>query len=495
MTTTVAQQVALDNALVPLENRVEIGKCNLRIHPAKTQKEPTYQVVLDTLALTTCYPAFFITTDIFQICPKLLNQEFDALPSDEEIVSFIKELGYKAATPKKARKFKEPDSPSTKRTLVTVEEGEPEPAKKVVSPKKPSRKQSPGVQIRDTPGSSIEKGSQKKQTGTSIHQAGGSSEGADFESEVPDEPKGKSIDISKGTSFKPGVLDVSKGDSFESEYKSWGDSNDEASVQDDEDVQDSDDEPQHADDERMDSKNQETNDDEEEIDDEFVHTPPNYVPTDDETNDVDEEDYDRIDKELYGDVNVEQTQEQTTGVQEESGQEMATPIPTPTTTEATTSTPFVLESETLNAIHLRLSDLEKEVKELKNVDYSLVLLSTIKSEVLNSIKDHLETSLDDALYNIIQKTQLILLRNNQKQQVPKETITSFDTTALEEFDQKTTLFETMTKSKSFNKILKNRALYHALMESNLEDEEAMDEGDVEVMKTLHEGLQSPRQST
>ncbi|GJX54157.1 hypothetical protein Tco_0282526 [Tanacetum coccineum] len=33
--------------------------------------------------------------EIFQICPKLSNQEFDALPSDEEIVSFIKELGHK----------------------------------------------------------------------------------------------------------------------------------------------------------------------------------------------------------------------------------------------------------------------------------------------------------------------------------------------------------------------------------------------------------------
>ncbi|GJU03992.1 hypothetical protein Tco_1114330 [Tanacetum coccineum] len=33
--------------------------------------------------------------DILQICPKLSNQEFDALPSDEEIVSFIKELGHK----------------------------------------------------------------------------------------------------------------------------------------------------------------------------------------------------------------------------------------------------------------------------------------------------------------------------------------------------------------------------------------------------------------
>ncbi|GJV97430.1 hypothetical protein Tco_1549007 [Tanacetum coccineum] len=64
----------------------------------------------------------------------------------------------------------------------------------------------------------------------------------------------------------------------------------------------------------------------------------------------------------------------------------------------------------------------------------------------------------------------------RKQQVPKETIISSDITALKELDQKTTLFETMTKSKSFNKIPKHRALYHALIESILKDEEAMDEG-------------------
>ncbi|GKB49490.1 hypothetical protein Tco_0900243, partial [Tanacetum coccineum] len=33
--------------------------------------------------------------EIFQICPRLLNQEFDELLSDEEIVSFIKEFGHK----------------------------------------------------------------------------------------------------------------------------------------------------------------------------------------------------------------------------------------------------------------------------------------------------------------------------------------------------------------------------------------------------------------
>ncbi|GJW55385.1 retrovirus-related pol polyprotein from transposon TNT 1-94 [Tanacetum coccineum] len=42
MTSTTAQQVALDNALVAPENRVQIGKCNMRIDPTKTPKEPTY---------------------------------------------------------------------------------------------------------------------------------------------------------------------------------------------------------------------------------------------------------------------------------------------------------------------------------------------------------------------------------------------------------------------------------------------------------------------
>ncbi|GJR75483.1 hypothetical protein Tco_0087848 [Tanacetum coccineum] len=108
MNPIVAPQVSLDNSLVTPENQVNIGKYNMRIHPIKTQKESTYQVVLDALTLTTCYPAFLITIDmkryridmevfreILQICPRLPNQEFDAFPLDEEIVSFIKELRHK----------------------------------------------------------------------------------------------------------------------------------------------------------------------------------------------------------------------------------------------------------------------------------------------------------------------------------------------------------------------------------------------------------------
>ncbi|GJZ99490.1 hypothetical protein Tco_0672041 [Tanacetum coccineum] len=195
-----------------------------------------------------------------------------------------------AASPKMKRKVKIPASPSKKRTLVTIEEEESEPAKKVVPTKKPATKrQSSGVQIRDTP-AQLKKALKRSKRETTIHQARGSSVGADFKSEVPDEPKGKLIDTSKGTGLKSRVLD-------------------------DEEVQESDDEPQHADDERTDSENQEINDDEEETqDDKFVHTPKDNVPTDDETNnelnDVTEEEYERINEELYGDVNVSLTDDE-----------------------------------------------------------------------------------------------------------------------------------------------------------------------------------------
>ncbi|GKD47828.1 hypothetical protein Tco_1276804 [Tanacetum coccineum] len=70
MTSTAAQQVALDNALVAPENRFKADK-----------KKCTIDVE--------------VFHDILQICPKLLNQEFDAPPPDKEIVTFFKELGHK----------------------------------------------------------------------------------------------------------------------------------------------------------------------------------------------------------------------------------------------------------------------------------------------------------------------------------------------------------------------------------------------------------------
>ncbi|GKB79646.1 hypothetical protein Tco_0946541 [Tanacetum coccineum] len=90
-----AQQIELDNAFVAHKNRHVIGKCNMRINLGMKPKEPTYQVVLDALALITCYPAFLITTEVSVIyMHQIPGQEFDEPPTEEEALSFIRELGH-----------------------------------------------------------------------------------------------------------------------------------------------------------------------------------------------------------------------------------------------------------------------------------------------------------------------------------------------------------------------------------------------------------------
>ncbi|GKA18510.1 ribonuclease H-like domain-containing protein [Tanacetum coccineum] len=95
--TTKAQQIELDNALVAFKNCRFIGKCDMRINPGMKPKEPTYQVVLDALALTTCYPAFLITAEVpviymHQFWATVMGKEFDEPPTKEEALSFICEL-------------------------------------------------------------------------------------------------------------------------------------------------------------------------------------------------------------------------------------------------------------------------------------------------------------------------------------------------------------------------------------------------------------------
>nr|GEZ09526.1 hypothetical protein [Tanacetum cinerariifolium] len=51
----------------------------------------------------------------------------------------------------------------------------------------------------------------------------------------------------------------------------------------------------------------------------------------------------------------------------------------------------------------RITNLETDVKELKNVDNSTIVISKIKSEVPNAVKEYLGSSLDHALYKVIQE--------------------------------------------------------------------------------------------
>ncbi|GKA93523.1 hypothetical protein Tco_0815509 [Tanacetum coccineum] len=61
------QQVAREEAWVPKAERVKITTINMRIYPTMTQKEETYQVILDIIKNTTFYKAFLSTADVLEI--------------------------------------------------------------------------------------------------------------------------------------------------------------------------------------------------------------------------------------------------------------------------------------------------------------------------------------------------------------------------------------------------------------------------------------------
>nr|GEX98710.1 hypothetical protein [Tanacetum cinerariifolium] len=347
-----------------------------------------------------------LNVDQIEICPRLPNQEFVVPPSSSpEFISFIKELGYigdidsvtkddsilrslrfvsktkeyqvyealillgmtnrkmlnstayktylafatRATNSKKARKFKKPASPSKKKTLVAMEEPVDKPAKKPAT-----RRQSAGVQIRDTPGVSVskkkaptkierskrielmskavklkeapmKKAIKRSKREIDIHQAGCLSEGFDLELKVPNEQKGKSIDTSEGTGLKPKLRDVEPADD-------------------------------RKDDEEM----------------------------------------------THANAEQENVNQQVASDQVENDAQTIVTAPATQNTEDQDGTSSQIAS-----------------------DY---------------------------------------------------TITSSDTVELQEFDQKRTLFETVNKTKSFNKNTKHKALYDALIESILEDEDSMDKG-------------------
>nr|GEU78434.1 hypothetical protein [Tanacetum cinerariifolium] len=105
MDTIKAQQIALDDALVAPANHLKVGKCNHRLCSTLKSNEPTLQVVLDALKLTPFYNAFQITANVPEIYMQefwdtgsihhtSLCQKFKDPPFDEEILSFIRDLGH-----------------------------------------------------------------------------------------------------------------------------------------------------------------------------------------------------------------------------------------------------------------------------------------------------------------------------------------------------------------------------------------------------------------
>nr|GEU92336.1 hypothetical protein [Tanacetum cinerariifolium] len=557
MTTTAAQQVALDNALVPLEKRVKIGKCKLRIDPAKTQKEPTYEVVLDALDLTTCYPitadvseiymhqfsftinkkdstsykfkiekksyridieSLIICTNHGEVCglyqtslgrlhvqienrdhkkqekmhyPRftkavihhfitkdksisMRNKMFIHTSRDDSILGTMRFVSkyedfqiYRAVLPKRMTNQQMRDSNAYK-TYLAYATGAASPKMKrklkktcisfeaknschhtygvSVSKKKAPAKvaRSKGIKLPSNVALLVEarlkRTLKRSKRETTIHQAGGSSEGADFESE--------------------------------------GDSGDEANEQSDDEDEQSDDDHEQVDDSRTESDDEEEETQDDEINEE-LYGDVNVSLTDAEPADKEKDDEEMT---VAGHVNVNQegagnqvkddahTTQKTKDINVQHEVPHTSPlltIPVSVIPEHTVANPpkIVTTTSSTPISSLLVTDLEKDVKELKTVDHSLTLLSSIKSKVPKAVKGYLRTTLDDVLHKVLQKHSLditkehpvpadiverlrqqyvpekrtedikkIKLEHARQQQVPKEMITSSDTFTLEEFD-------------------------------------------------------------
>nr|GFA61908.1 hypothetical protein [Tanacetum cinerariifolium] len=88
MATTIKQQVALDEALVPSAQRLRIGRSNFRLPLDIQSKESTLQVVYDVLRRSPFFKAFLVTADV----PEIYMQEFWA--TAKEIREFLRFLGH-----------------------------------------------------------------------------------------------------------------------------------------------------------------------------------------------------------------------------------------------------------------------------------------------------------------------------------------------------------------------------------------------------------------
>nr|GEW43781.1 hypothetical protein [Tanacetum cinerariifolium] len=135
MDTTIDQQVAMDEALVPHARRLRIRRINFRLLSDIKSKESTLQLVYDVLRLTPFFKAFLVTADVLEIymhefwatatvhhhsirfkmdnkkhivnlesfremlhiCLRLPHQPFVEPPFEEEILAFLRFLGHSRA--------------------------------------------------------------------------------------------------------------------------------------------------------------------------------------------------------------------------------------------------------------------------------------------------------------------------------------------------------------------------------------------------------------
>nr|GEX55223.1 hypothetical protein [Tanacetum cinerariifolium] len=252
MSTTQAQQKALDDVLVAPADYLEFEKCNMILQYDIKPKEATFQVVLDALALTTLHSKHYI-------CP-----EFKDLLLEHEILSFIRDLGYSGDITYLSDDLTNQAMLESKayKTYYAFASGEKTPklkyvrkkADSVTTPKQKPVQATKGIRLKTK--AKVAKSDKKKQPEKKLKD-----KGLAVLSEVPDEQQQKTSGTDERTGTKPGVLDVPIYES-KSKKESWSDIEEE----DEDDENDSEDKSDGNDD-ANDDENQEgddTNDDDEE---------------------------------------------------------------------------------------------------------------------------------------------------------------------------------------------------------------------------------------
>ncbi|GJU82636.1 hypothetical protein Tco_1285001 [Tanacetum coccineum] len=430
-----AQQAAYDEKLVPSDDRVKISKSNLRMDPLVTQKEETYQVVLDIIKNTPCYNAFLISANNSEAYKTFIGISTGLIP------------------PKKGRCK---GAQGTKAVVI--------PNKATSASKK--KKQKKKVSIRDesiTKKKSIEPSQKQKLKGiellsesaqfeidtykamkaskrTSIfqHQSNGLSEGAALGLEVPDEPSDKSAYSDKGAGTSSEVLDESKDKNEKIEDIPW-------KFIDDDESEDDDEEDESEDDKAVKGV-AEMNIAEE--------------AKEDNTKRVEEQ---KDDEELK--ANEEQKGD------DQFGDEQLVFINSPNASLIGTI-PENAEAE----INSLFTELEKAVKELKQADHSTTILASIISQVPSVVKEYLRSIPLDAFQKAVKEAlEKIPPSLDQSSSQGQSTIQAAE--SLSKYKLKKVPYEKMHKTQSHLTHDTHQELYDALTWSMLLDEATTKESD------------------
>nr|GEV43470.1 hypothetical protein [Tanacetum cinerariifolium] len=237
-----------------------------------------------------------------------------------------------------------------------------------------------------------------------ISQASGSGDGTDFELGVPDEKQRKLSGTDEGTGVKPGVPDVPKYDS-ESNKESWSDSGEEDDEDDTEDAE-SNDNGDDSDGNNDDDDDNDGEDDDDDDNDEHEKEEEENISefTDKEDDEENEEESDDGENQAVRHllftvpITIIPTTIPLPPYFFNPLPQQTIPTPTPTTLEATTIVPTLLDFAFVFRFNDRVTNLERYLSEMKQVDQYAQAISSI----LAIVDHYMDNKLGKAIHKAIQ---------------------------------------------------------------------------------------------